>query len=109
MKRFTLIAFALLAMAGSQTAGAVDARAAQNELRKDKCLTCHAVDRQKDGPSYKEIAAEYKGKPDAEAQLTKHVTVPSTVEVEGNEEEHGTLSSSDPDVIKNVVHWIMSL
>jgi cytochrome c len=109
MKSLLLATLTLVVLAVNQPAEAVDARAAQNVLRQDKCMTCHAVDRKKDGPSYKEVAEKYRGKADAEAALTKHITEPSMVEVDGQQEEHGTVSTTDPDVIRNVVQWIMSL
>jgi cytochrome c len=37
------------------------------------CLACHAVDKKLVGPSYKEVAAKYKGDPKAEAMLVKKV------------------------------------
>ncbi len=109
MNKLSLVAVALIVLGANQPVEAVDARAAQNVLRQDKCMTCHAVDRKKDGPSFKEVAEKYRAKADAEAALTRHISEPSMVEVDGQEEEHGTVSTIDPDVIKNVVHWIMSL
>lgn len=37
------------------------------------CIACHAVDKKLVGPSYKEVAAKYKGKKDAEAKLTQSI------------------------------------
>jgi cytochrome c len=109
MKPFiaTMLGLALASL--SFQASALDAAAADKLVRKSKCLTCHAVDKKKDGPSYKEIAEKYKGKPDAEEKLTKHVTVPSKVKVDGKEEEHETLKTDDAGEVKNVVQWILSL
>lgn len=109
MKRLSLIAFAIAATTVSLPATALDAKAAEALVRKSKCLTCHAIDKKKDGPSYKEIAAEYRGQADAEEKLIKHVTVPSKVKVDGKEEDHETLKSDDPAQVKNVVQWILSL
>lgn len=109
MKRASLIALAIAATTVSLPAAAVDAKAAQTLVRKSKCLTCHAIDKKKDGPSYKEIAAKYKDEAGAEDKLTQHVTVSSKVEVDGKEEEHETLKSDDPAQVKNVVQWILSL
>ncbi len=109
MNRLSLIAFALATSTVSVPAAAVDAAAADALVRKSKCLTCHAVEKKKDGPSFKETAAKYKGKPEAEEKLTKHVTVPSKVKVEGNEEDHEVLKTDDPAAVKNVVQWILSL
>lgn len=110
MKRSCMIAAILGAAATSPSAAAeVDAAAANALVRKSKCLTCHAIDKKKDGPSYKEIAAKYRGDPAAEEKLVQHVTVPSKVEVDGKEEEHETLKTKDPDAVGNVVRWILSL
>jgi cytochrome c len=43
---------------------------AQEDLAKSAgCLNCHAIDTKKAGPAFKEIAAKFKGKADAEATL----------------------------------------
>ena len=109
MKRLFVFAIALAASATSMPAAAVDAAAADALVRKSKCLTCHAVEKKKDGPPFKETAGKYKGKPEAIEKLTKHVTVPSKVKVEGKEEDHETLKTDDPAAVKNVVEWILSL
>lgn len=109
MKRLCLIAAIAAASAVSLPAAAVDAAAADALIRKSKCLTCHAVEKKKDGPPFKETAGKYKDKPDAVAKLTKHVTVPSKVKVDGKEEDHETLKTEDPAAVKNVVEWILSL
>jgi cytochrome c len=109
MKYLSLIAFAIVATTASLPAAAVDAAAAEALVRKSKCLTCHALDKKKDGPSYKETADKYKGKPEAEEKLIKHVTVPSKVKVDGKDEDHETLKTDDPAQVKNVVQWILSM
>lgn len=110
MKRLCMIAAVLAAASTSFPAAAeVDASAANALVRKSKCLTCHAIDKKKDGPAYKEVAAKYKDKADAEEKLIKHVTVPSKVKVDGKEEDHETLKTDDPVAVKNVVQWILSL
>ncbi len=50
-----------------------------------------------DGPSYKEVAAKYRGKPDAQARLTEHITSGKKVKLEdGSEEEHKVVKSKGP-------------
>jgi cytochrome c551/c552 len=40
------------------------------QLARDKaCFACHAVDKRVVGPAFQEVAARYKGQPDAEARL----------------------------------------
>lgn len=105
----------ILAIVGSVVAislplGALaqDKAAAESLLRKNKCTTCHHVERKKDGPSYKEISAEFKGKPDAEQTLTKFLTTGPMVKVEGKEEAHKIIEASDAE-LKNLIGYILSL
>ena len=58
-----LLGSLLLASAGIALAE-VDADAAQALMKKSNCGKCHALDKKKDGPSYKETAKKYQGKPD---------------------------------------------
>jgi cytochrome c len=44
----------ILAAAWSAPAWSADADAAQALLKKNDCLKCHALDKKKDGPSFKE-------------------------------------------------------
>jgi cytochrome c len=47
---------------------------AQAELAKQKnCMACHQIDKKLVGPSYKEVAAKYKGDKDAAAKLAKKI------------------------------------
>ena len=41
--------------------------------KKNGCLACHAEDKKVVGPSYKDVAAKYKGQADAEAKLVAKV------------------------------------
>ena len=103
-------AIVVLLTAFTQPAGAqnVDASAAEALAKKSGCLKCHAVDRKKDGPSFKETAAKYKDKPDAEDKLFTHLTTNPKVKVDGKEELHDALKTKDETAIKNVVRWILS-
>jgi len=85
-----------------------DKAAAESVLRKNKCTTCHAIDKKKDGPSYKEVSAKYKGKADAEKTLTTFLTTGPMVKVEGKEEAHKEIKASDAE-LKNLVAYILSL
>ena len=102
------LALAIALTLAAQSATAVDAAAALALARKSDCLKCHAVDKKKDGPAYKEVAAKYKGKPDAEAKLYTHLTTNPKVKIDGEEEEHTSLNTKDDADIKNVVQWILS-
>ena len=87
---------------------AADDAAAEALARKSGCFKCHAIDKKKDGPPYKEIAGKWSGKADAEQKLTIHVTTSPKVKVDGKEEDHEQLKSKDPADVKNVVQWILS-
>lgn len=41
---------------------------------KSKCGACHTIDRKMVGPAWKDVAAKYKGQPDAEKTLVEHIT-----------------------------------
>jgi cytochrome c len=108
MKLLFTLAVACGLMSASLANAAPDADSAQALLKKSDCLKCHAVDKKKDGPSFKETAKKYKGKADAEDKLTKHVTTSPMIEIDGKKEEHKSLKSKDAGEIKNVVQWILA-
>lgn len=87
---------------------AVDVEAAQAFMKKEKCTKCHSVDKKKSGPSLKSIAAEFKGKPDAEAKLATHIITGPMVQVDGEKEAHPKPKSTDQAEIKNLVLYILS-
>jgi cytochrome c len=94
----------------SVPAVAVDADAAQVLARQSNCFKCHAIDKKKDGPAYKEVAAKYKGKAGAQERLVTHITSGEKAKFEdGHEEDHAMVKSKDPAQIKNLVDWILSL
>jgi cytochrome c len=117
-KRMQINSYLALAMGAAATALlmtsapalALDAEAAQTLARQSNCFKCHAIDKKKEAPAWKEVAAKYKGKADAEAKLTHHLTSGEKVKFEdGHEEEHKTVKTKDPAQIKNLVDWILSL
>lgn len=89
---------------------ALDADAAQTLARQSGCFKCHSVDKHKDGPAYRDVAAKYKGNAEAEAKLIHHITSGERVKFpDGHEEDHKIVKSKDPAEIKNLVDWILSL
>jgi cytochrome c len=102
----------LLAAGLASTAGAVDENAARSLARQNNCFKCHAVDKEKDGPSYKKVAEKYKGKPDAEKRLIEHITSGEKAKFpDGHEEEHKIIKTSPPNdtaQIKNLIQWILA-
>ena len=105
------VAFAgFLALSGHVMAADVDVAAAEALAKKSNCLKCHSVDKKKDGPAYRDVAAKFKGMPDAEAKLTHHITSGEKVKFpDGHEEEHKKIKTKDPAEIKNLLAWILSL
>lgn len=108
MKLLHLLMVGLVASFVSLTAHAQDANAAKALLKKNDCFKCHALDKKKDGPSYKEIAGKRKGEAGAADKLFKHVTTGPMVEVEGKKEEHKIIKGTD-EQINNLIAWILSL
>ena len=87
-----IVSIALVAAPGAANA--------QEELAKSSgCTTCHATDTKKMGPSFKEIAAKYKGKPDAAAKLETSLTTAKG---------HPAVKASAADV-KSLVKWILAM
>lgn len=74
------------------------ARAQEALAKSSGCLNCHAVDVRKVGPSFKDIAAKYKGAPDAEAKLAAEISAGKT---------HPKVKASAEDV-KSLVKWVLS-
>jgi len=110
-KLAALVSGGVLAFTFASTAlAAVDEAAAKTLARQSNCFKCHAVDKKKEGPAWKDVAAKYKGKPDAQARLITHLTTGEKAKFEdGHEEEHAIVKSKNPDEIKNLVDWILSL
>jgi cytochrome c len=112
LKKFSIAAVGAAVMVLGVPAYAVDADAALALARQNNCLKCHAIDKDKDGPSYKKVAEKYKGKSDAEAKLINHLTSGEKAKFpDGHEEEHKIVKTSPPKdmaQIKNLVQWILS-
>lgn len=88
---------------------AVDADAATSLAKKNDCLKCHAVDKDKKATSFKKIAERWKGKADAQAKLTDAITKgPKVKAQDGTEEAHKVIGTQDANEIKNLVDWILS-
>jgi cytochrome c len=107
MKPLTLLA-ATLAIAAWAPAQALDVAAAEALAKKSNCMKCHSVSAKKEGPSFKETAAKYKGKGDAEQKLVTHLTTNPKIKVDGKEEEHDNLKTKNEADVRNVAQWILS-
>ena len=93
MKHIPTILVSLIFLACSGPVLATEAMA-----KADGCLNCHAVDSKKVGPSFKEVAAKYKGKADAEATLIAKI---------GGAKGHPATKASPAD-LKSIVQWVLA-
>ncbi len=76
---------------------AADAALAQ----KSGCMTCHAVDHKVMGPAFKDVAAKFKGKKDAAAEVEKFIKHGG-----GMMPPQAQLKDAD---VKALAKWILSL
>lgn len=105
---------ATLILGFSSNVLAIDAEAAKTTARQNGCFKCHAVDKEKDGPTYTKVAAKFRtnGKSAAENEqrLFTHITSGEKAKFpDGHEEEHKIIKTKDQAQIKNLIQWILSL
>jgi cytochrome c len=108
ISKFAVITLALTGLVSSSVF-AFDAETAEEIARQNSCFKCHAIEKKKDGPAYRDVAAKYRGKADAEERLIKHLTTGPTIKGRNGEEEHRIIKTKDEEELKNVVQWILSL
>ncbi|MBS0348560.1 MAG: c-type cytochrome [Proteobacteria bacterium] len=99
----------LLCVVALGAAAATPALASEEIIKKARCVACHAVDQKRVGPAYKDVAAKYKGHPEAEAMLIAKIRSGGT----GTWGQipmppHGADKISDAD-LKAAVEWILKL
>jgi len=104
MKKLLLPLALAAALASPGLAFADEATAKSNG-----CLKCHAADKKKDGPAFKEVAKKYKGKADAEAKLTAFLSKGGKIKVDGVEEDHKTVKGGDAAVAGKLSKWILAM
>ena len=103
MKRLANIAaVAALALA----LPAAPTRASEELAKKHACFACHATDKKLVGPSYKDVAAKYRGDKGAEAKLADKVKK-GGVGVWGQVPMPPNAAVPDAD-IRALVKWILS-
>ena len=88
-------AIALVALAGPAFAGP-----AEDIMAKEKCSKCHTATTSKKGPSFADVAAKYKGKPDAVATLVDTLKT-------GGKVDHDPIKASDAD-LKAIVELVLA-
>ena len=90
----------VIATAAAALVLAAGAANAQEDLaKKHGCLNCHAIDSKKVGPSYKDIAAKYKGNSEAEAKIVGELKAGKG---------HPAVKASEDD-IKTLVKWVLAM
>lgn len=97
-----LVAVAVVAALASNVASA-----SEQLVKDNNCIACHAVDNKLVGPSFKEVAAKYKGDKSAEAKLVAKIQ-------KGGSGSWGQIPMPpnpqvDENEAKSIVKWIMSL
>ena len=83
--------------AGLLAVGTANAQDGAALAQKSGCMTCHAVDTKKMGPSFKDAAGKFKGKPEADVVAA----------IKGSK-AHGSVKASDDD-LKGLAKWIQTL
>ncbi len=103
------IAMAAMAVASTSAIAAVDADAAAALFKKNDCSKCHSIDKAKKGPALKKIAANHKGKADAQAAIIKAITTGPKVKMDdGSQEDHKIIDTKDAAAQKNLADWILA-
>jgi cytochrome c len=88
----------VVAAAGAIAAGIALAQSGADVVKTKGCLTCHAVDQKKVGPSFRDIAAKHKGDSAAAGSLTNKLK-------EGK--GHPKMPASDAE-LKAAVEYMLS-
>jgi cytochrome c len=89
--RTALIAIGLFVPVAAAHAGA--------DLARKQCGACHAVDANRMGPSFRQIAARFKGKPNAEADLRARLR---------SGQGHPEVKASDAE-LNSIIQWTLTL
>jgi len=85
----------VLAAVGVLAASPGYAQSGADVLKAKGCLNCHDMDKKKVGPAHKDVAAKYKGKQGAEAELVAKIK-------EGK--SHPKVAASDAELKAAVRH-----
>ena len=93
MKAIVIAAAVAVGMAAAGTANAQEALA-----KSSGCMNCHDIGTKKLGPAFKETAAKFKGKADAEATLVAKLSAGK---------DHPEVKAKGDD-LKSLVKWVLS-
>ena len=89
----------VVTVAAMLAAGLSYAQSGVDVVKAKGCLTCHATDQKKIGPSYKDVAAKYRGDKGAEGKLVAKLK---------NGKDHPKIAASDAE-LKAAVGYVLSL
>jgi len=92
-----LIMIAMVTAVGLTGAGPVQAQDGAALAQKSGCMTCHALDTKKMGPSFKDVAAKFKGKSDADLVAAIKASKP-----------HASSKATDAD-LQALGKWILAM
>ena len=110
IRRTILITASIPACLAAANAIAADADAAMALAKESGCNKCHAVEKRKDGPALRDVAAKYKDDASAPDKLAHHITSGEMVKFDdGHKEAHKKVKTQDVAQIKNLVDWVLSL
>ena len=101
MRQFAVIALTA-GLVWAPISQAQDTKAAEAALKSHGCLKCHSVSAEKDGPSYKSVAAKYKGDAKAASMLEGELKKGMM-----KDKKHAAFKGSEAD-LKHVVSYILS-
>ena len=106
MKVFLVNTIALAAILATPAMAEVDMKAAAALFAKSDCITCHAIDKKMVGPTFKDVAAKYRGDSSAENRLVEKV-IKGGSGVWGTAAElpHPKMKEED---IRTLVQWILA-
>ena len=90
------ILIAAVVAAGALATGS--ASASEALAKTSGCMTCHSIDTKKMGPSFKEVAAKYKGNAAAEGKLVQELSTAKG---------HPEVKAKGDDV-KTLVKWVLA-
>lgn len=101
--------FAVVAVMAAGVLASSSSFANESLAKRSGCFSCHQIDKKVVGPAYKDVAAKYKGQPDAVEKLVKKAR-------NGGGGVWGDVAMPPNDVsrvndanLKLIVEWILSL
>jgi cytochrome c len=97
MERVHVKSILIAAMAAAAWGMSSGAMASEAVAKSAGCNKCHAMDSEKDGPSYKALAKKFKGKDEAAVVAA----------IKGNS-EHSKLKAKDDD-LKTIAGWLLKM